>query len=92
MSQLMISVCSITVVLFLIGLVTLMVWAMGERTKRECAGGQRNFKVRFNPGNSKYYVTNATSYGDIDIRKYIFFRVYYKSKIDADFVMQKMNN
>lgn len=54
--------------------------------------GRRNFKVRFNPNNNKYYLTNATQYGDLDVVRFGLFRVYYKSKIDADFVMQKLND
>lgn len=58
----------------------------------ECNGNKRNFKVRFNPANNKYYIVNDTNYGDIDLRKYFCLkRIYYKSQIDADFVMQKMN-
>lgn len=54
--------------------------------------GKRNYKVRFNPINNKYYLTNATNYGDLDVVRFGVFRVYYKSKIDADFVMQKLND
>lgn len=90
MSQLIFVVSVVLVFVFLI--VFLLNFAIDESTRRELSRDQRKFKVRFNPSNNKYYVTNATSYGDIDIRKYLFFRVYYKSKIDADFVMQKMND
>ncbi|AZU98076.1 hypothetical protein SEPL_293 [Salmonella phage SE_PL] len=56
-------------------------------------GNSRNFKVRYNPSNHKYYLTNASRFGDIDVCRFgPFFRVYYKSKIDADLVMQKLND
>lgn len=56
-------------------------------------GNRRNFKVRYNPANHKYYLTNASPFGDIDVCRFgPFFRVYYKSKIDADLVMQKLND
>jgi hypothetical protein len=54
--------------------------------------GRRNFKVRYEPTKHKYYLTNATNYGDIDVCRFGLFRVYYKSKIDADLVMQKLND
>lgn len=59
---------------------------------RDMNNGKRNFKVRFNPTNNKYYLANATNFGDLDVVRFGFFRVYYKSKIDADFVMQKLND
>lgn len=92
MSQLMVAVSALLIIFVMIGMGILLYYVIEASSRRELVRDQRKFKVRFNPRNNKYYVTNSTSYGDIDIRKYIFFRVYYKSKIDADFVMQKMND
>lgn len=61
-------------------------------TRIDLNRGRQNYKVRFNPKNNKYYLTNASNFGDIDVVRFGLFRVYYKSKIDADFVMQKLND
>lgn len=75
-------------------LIWLIVTWMDNSFKREINGSNRNFKVRFNPGNNKYYIANETyHWGDIDVSKFFGLRrIYYKSKIDADFVMQKLND
>lgn len=69
-----------------------LVHSINRGTISEMNNGKRNFKVRFNPINNKYYLTNETRYGDLDVVRFGYFRVYYKSKIDADFVMQKLND
>lgn len=84
------------VIFFAIALVLVAVYVISVMVNRSVTSdmnnGKRNFKVRFNPTNNKYYLTNATNYGDLDVVRFGIFRVYYKSKIDADFVMQKLND
>lgn len=87
---------SIFLIIFAIAIalvVTYIISVMVNRSvTRDMNNGKRNFKVRFNPTNNKYYLTNATNFGDLDVVRFGIFRVYYKSKIDADFVMQKLND
>lgn len=79
-------VCTVVLIIYLI------CRFVNRSTIHEFNNGKRNFKVRFNPNNNKYYLTNATPYGDLDVVRFGLFRVYYKSKIDADFIMQKLND
>lgn len=77
-----------------LALITLLLCGhyMNRSFIQDCNGNSRNFKVRFNPANNKYYIVNDTRYGDLDVCKYFNLkRIYYKSQIDADFVMQKLN-
>ena len=80
------------IIIFVAGIIIFISKAMDRSINKEINGCRRNYKVRFNPSNNKYYITNASSYGDIDVLRYGMFRIYYKSKIDADFVMQKLND
>lgn len=74
-------------------LITYCIFVWVERSSNiEFNRGRQNYKVRYNAVNRKYYITNASHFGDIDVVRFGFFRVYYKSKIDADFVMQKLND
>lgn len=78
--------------IFAITLTIVIVKLVERGSNIELNRGRCNYKVRFNPKNNKYYLTNASNYGDIDVAHFGLFRVYYKSKITADFVMQKLND
>lgn len=89
----MLIILSVVSGFILLGLVIRLAFYYSDRSlNKECNRGRRNYKVRFNPANNKYYVSNDTQMGDIDVCKFLELRrIYYKSKIDADFVMQKLN-
>lgn len=80
------------IIIFVAGIVFVIAKVVDRSINKDINGSRRNYKVRFNPSNNKYYITNASSCGDIDVLRYGMFRIYYKSKIDADFVMQKLND
>lgn len=83
---------AVSVIIFAIAITAFIIHYVNRSTKIDMNGNRRNFKVRYEPSKHKYYLTNASPYGDIDVCRYGLFRVYYKSKIDADLVMQKLND
>lgn len=51
------------------------------------------FEVRFEPGNNKYYIVKIADGNETNILgRWGISTLYYSSKIDADFVLQKLNN
>ena len=52
----------------------------------------RNYKVRFEARNNKYYIVNETVSGDVPIRSCFGLRMFYDNKIEADTVAERLNS
>lgn len=51
----------------------------------------RNYKTRFDPVKKKYYIYNSLPTKDEEVTNFFGNRVLYKSKAEAEFVVQKLN-
>lgn len=56
--------------------------------------GTKNYQVRFSPHNNKYYIVNASpmSGREKNVTGRFGFTIYYKDRIEADMISQKLNN
>lgn len=52
---------------------------------------QRNYEVRFSAQNNKYYIVNCVNHREKRVTGRFGFTIYYKDRIEADMICQKLN-
>lgn len=60
-------------------------------TEHEKSKNIRNFQVRFEPENNKYYIVNVLDKEEVPVVRWYGRRIFYSNKADAVFVTQKLN-
>ena len=82
------------VILFLVVLLIFFIGAVLYAVTREQTPKKnvRNFKVRFDAANEKYYIVNELDTYDEPVTNFIGKRVMYKEKPKAEFVCEKLNS
>lgn len=51
----------------------------------------RNYEVRFSAQNNKYYIVNCVHRSEKKVTGRFGFTIYYKDRVEADMVCQKLN-
>lgn len=51
----------------------------------------RNYQVRFEPDNNKYYIVNELDSGDVPVVRWHGGRIFYQNRADAQFIVNKLN-
>lgn len=60
-------------------------------TEHKAAKNIRNYQVRFEPDNNKYFIVNQLPSGDVPVMRWYGRRIFYTNRADAQFVVNKLN-
>ncbi|WEM33178.1 hypothetical protein EJP02_117 [Escherichia phage EJP2] len=74
--------------------ITILLLIVGDKVGvvEEPPGLVRNYEVRFEPSNNKYYLVNVLPKKEVPVTNWYGKRIMYKDMILADYVREKMNS
>ncbi len=80
-----------TFLMFAVGFTSILIYGLFCDKQPMPRKNIRNYKVRFDAAKEKYYLVNQLETHDEPVTNWFGFRVMYKDKLKAEFVLEKLN-